>query len=223
MGGAVSRHLSVVAFCLLWSVFPAQSPRGTVAARVVGVTDGDTITALVGQQSEKIRIEGIDAPELGQAFGRNAKTRMSNLVFGLDVQLELHGRDRYQRLLARVTVDGVDVGRQLVFEGLAWQYQGGPHREDLARAEKDARTARRGLWADSDPVPPWVFRRGSRPSAGAPSALAPESGPYHGNVASHVYHAPGCRDYDCKNCTVVLPTRKAAEEAGYRPHTGCVR
>jgi endonuclease YncB( thermonuclease family) len=186
---AMSRVAPVVAFCLLWSALIGLSQRGTVAARVVGVNDGDTITALVGQKSQKIRIEGIDAPELGQSFGRNAKARLSDLVFGRDVQLELRGTDRYQRLLARVTVDGVDVGRQLVVEGLAWQYEGGPHRKDLAGAEKDARTARRGLGSITTiavglPSRPCVPR--------APSASAPDLGPY-AERQSHVYHAPTSR------------------------------
>jgi endonuclease YncB( thermonuclease family) len=74
-----------------------------VRCRVVGVTDGDTITVLTAsKRQEKVRLEGIDAPESAQPFGTQAKKALSELVFGKDVDLHLTARDRYGRFLAHV-------------------------------------------------------------------------------------------------------------------------
>lgn len=116
------------------------------AAKVVGVVDGDTITVLRDQQPIRIRLDGIDCPEGGQAFSNRAKEFTSDLVFGQEVTLEPHDVDRYGRTVPRVYVDGFDVSLALVKAGLAWHFK--PYSDDptLAKAEIAAREAKRGLW-----------------------------------------------------------------------------
>ena len=207
---------------------PAPPAKG-FEAEVVGVVDGDTIDVLVGRQKTRIRIEGIDCPELAQPFGRAAKQFSSDRVFGKRVEILPQSTDRYGRLVARVRVGGEDLGLALLEAGLAWQYTTYSHDPLYGSAERAARTARQGLWADKDPVPPWVERR-HQSSPKAPTRPAPPqarasslAGPFHGNVKSMVFHAPGCPNYNCKQCTAVFATAQEAVAKGFRPAGDCVK
>jgi len=110
----------------------------------------------------KVRLQGIDAPELGQPFGQASKRALSDLVFGKQVTLHTTGTDRYKRTLARVTVGDIEVEAQVIATGHAWHYKQYDHTAALDAAERNARAARRGLWADAEPVPPWVWRTTQR-------------------------------------------------------------
>lgn len=143
--------------CLLTGAALAAEP---VPAKVVGVHDGDSITVVAGEKQIKVRLLSIDAPELGQPFGKAAKQALSDLVFGKDVLLRLAGKDRYKRQLAVVMAGGVDVNLHLVRSGWAWVYpHATPHDKTLPHAEAVARAAKRGLWADPAPAPPWTWRK----------------------------------------------------------------
>ena len=140
------------------------APAFTMAAfrgKVVGVADGDTITALRDDKTtSRIRLHGIDAPEKGQPFGNRAKQYASELTFGNIVTVEPTDRDQYGRIVADVRLpDGRSLNREMVRAGLAWWYRRYSHDPELARLEAEARAARRGLWADPHPVPPWEWRR----------------------------------------------------------------
>lgn len=131
--------------------------------KVVGVTDGDTLTAVDSDDvRHKIRLQGIDAPEVGQPFGTKARQMLGDMTVRKTVTVRLHGRDRFGRDLARVEVDGRDVGLALVTDGMAWQYDRYDSSPELADAEREARNARRGLWSEDDPVPPWEWRATER-------------------------------------------------------------
>jgi endonuclease YncB( thermonuclease family) len=132
-------------------------------ARVVAVHDGDTISVLRNGRALRVRLHGIDAPELGQAFGRPAKQLLSSLVFKRVVHVVPVDVDRYRRLVARVFVSSPDVNLELVRRGLAWHYARYSQDAPLAAAERRARSARGGLWVDPGAVPPWAWRRSSKP------------------------------------------------------------
>jgi endonuclease YncB( thermonuclease family) len=137
---------------------PAQTK--IIKGQVVGVHDGDSITVLTaGKVQVKVRLEGIDAPELKQAFSQQSKQAMSEMVFGKVVTLHVTGVDRYKRTLAVVTADGVNANLELVRRGLAWRFDKYSKDAALLAAQHEAQAARRGLWADKDPVPPWDFRK----------------------------------------------------------------
>lgn len=134
--------------------------------RVVGVTDGDTVTVIDAAKTEyKIRVAGIDAPEKAMPWGQKSKQAMSDRVYGRDVRVDWSKRDRYGRIVGKVIVDGKDAGLALVGEGLAWHYKKYENEQPLAdrleyaRLENEARTMRRGLWSDPAPVPPWEWRK----------------------------------------------------------------
>ncbi len=153
-------------FGLVLLVFGSLCQADTLLARVVGVTDGDTVTVLdAGNREEKIRVGGIDAPEKRQAFGEKSKQSLASLVFGKDVRIEWKKRDRYGRIVGQVIVEpSVDAGLAQLRSGLAWhykKYEGEQSPEDrlsYAKAEDEARASKTGLWSDTAPVPPWEFR-----------------------------------------------------------------
>jgi len=127
--------------------------------KVVSVHDGDTLTVLdAASVQHKVRLQGIDAPERGQPFGTVARERLAALTMGQTVTVETFGRDRYGRTLGRIVIEGQDVNRQMVLDGLAWHYLRYSKAEALTAAEREARAAGRGLWADREPVPPWEWR-----------------------------------------------------------------
>ncbi len=127
--------------------------------KVVGVSDGDTITVLHNGKGERIRLHGIDCPEKRQAFGNRAKQFTSNLVFAKTVTVQAVDRDRYGRTVAEVLLpDGRSLNRELVRAGLAWMYRRYSNDQSLSDLEEEARVARRGLWVDANPIPPWEWR-----------------------------------------------------------------
>lgn len=150
-------------------LLPLVAGAEVTSGRATGVTDGDTIALLVyanGQPEEvKVRLSGIDAPERSQPFGRAAKQRLSDLLFGRDVTVEWFKRDRYERLLGKVMLDGADMNLEMVRSGHAWVFTKYLNeippvdREAYVAAEQEARTERRGLWTDPAPVPPWEWRK----------------------------------------------------------------
>lgn len=129
-------------------------------AQVVAVHDGDDVTVLRGREQVRVRLWGIDAPEAGQPHGSRARQELAGLVFRRTVTVRVLDTDTYGRVVARVTVNGMDVNRELVRRGMAWWYRHFARRaRDLAAAEQEARHARRGLWSDPRPEPPWEYRR----------------------------------------------------------------
>jgi endonuclease YncB( thermonuclease family) len=158
--------LALAAFLALLLASTALGQEAVIRGRCVGVHDGDSITLLSPEYTQiKIRVAFLDAPELGQPFGNNAKQAMSALVFGKDIAVYPHTIDRYGRTVAVVYVDGIDAGLELLRQGLAWVYsryvvEASPDiQASYQQAETDAREQRRGLWSDPGPVAPWEFRR----------------------------------------------------------------
>lgn len=126
--------------------------------KVIGISDGDTLTVLVDQQQIKVRLVEIDAPEKGQAFGNKSKQSLSALCFNKTAKLDDKGKDRYGRTLARVYCDGVDANTEQIRRGMAWVYDRYVTDRGLYSIQDEAMAAKRGLWVDSQPVPPWEWR-----------------------------------------------------------------
>lgn len=134
---------------------------------VVGITDGDTLKARCGEpghyEQVKVRIVAIDAPESRQAFGNRSRQNLSDLCFQVDAKLTVHYTDRYGRLVADVQCRGKDAGTEQVGAGMAWVYdQYAKKHQHLYQLQEEAKTNRRGLWVDKNPVPPWEWRRNQR-------------------------------------------------------------
>ena len=91
--------------------------------KVVAVLDGDSLMVLDGRQQVEVRLHGVDAPERGQAFGSVCRRTLSNLAFGKTAAVQVMDIDRYKRSVSRVTVDGRDVGLEMIRAGCAWHYR----------------------------------------------------------------------------------------------------
>ena len=133
----------------------------TLTGQVVGVHDGDTLTLRVaGNQPVKVRLAGMDAPELKQPYGQQAKQALSALVFGKSARVESSGPDKYGRTLGTVFVGTVNVNAELVKRGAAWVYRAYPFPPELEALEAQAQAAKRGLWAlqPDQRCPPWNWR-----------------------------------------------------------------
>lgn len=146
-----------IAVCLLLALsFPVWAD---FTGRVVAVADGDTITVLRDREQVRVRLTEIDAPEKAQAFGNRSRQSLSDLCFSKTATLETKGRDRYGRTLARVRCEGIDANAVQVQRGMAWVYDNYVTDRSLYAAQTEAKAAKRGLWADRAPVPPWEWRR----------------------------------------------------------------
>lgn len=132
--------------------------------RVVRILDGDTVEIRTDTATPRIRLAGIDAPEKRQAFGDAAKRELSRLCFGKVADFRPRKTDRYKRIIAAISCDGTDAGLAMLQAGFAWHYlkyereQPKAEREAYALAEAEAHDARRGLWRDESPTPPWEWR-----------------------------------------------------------------
>lgn len=152
---------------------PAEANAGLVApaslpavfeARVVKVRDGDTIDVLLGDgRKARVRLHGIDAPEYGQRFHRQATAFVRERIDGRRVRIERVDIDDYDRLIGYVWIADQRFNAEIVRAGWAWRYrQYARDDAELQAAESQAREAKRGLWADPRPLPPWVWRRQNR-------------------------------------------------------------
>lgn len=133
-----------------------------IEGKIVGITDGDTLTVLRDLEQIKVRLAEIDTPEKAQPFGQRAKQSLSDMCFGRQARIEDKGYDRYGRTIGRVWCAGVDANAQQVQRGMAWVYDKYVHDRSLYALQDDARAARRGLWADADPVRPWEWRKAKK-------------------------------------------------------------
>lgn len=158
----VSRWLGCWGVCLLMQSASAE----VLLGRVVGVTDGDTVTVLnPDNRPVKVRLAGIDAPERKQAFGQRSKDTLAQWVAGQSVTVSYDKTDRYGRVVGKIEVDGQDINRAMLSSGMAWFYRKYAHeltavdRVLYEAAETTAKEKRLGLWVDAAPIPPWDWRR----------------------------------------------------------------
>ena len=260
-----------ISICLFLFHFLLHGLAFSWDAKVVGVSDGDTITVLSADKKQiKIRLYGIDCPEKHQAFGQKTKKFTSDMVFGKSVEIKPVSTDRYGRTVAWVSLighKGPTLNEELLQAGLAWHYKKYSNDHTLSIYEQYAKGEKIGLWSDPNPIPPWDFRRGIVSTANIPkpapkikaysppratptsrrygtsisttstrqlhelspsaqslsnfSETAINSGRFHGNSNSFIFHSSDCRHYNCKACTKYFETREDAIRAGYRPCEIC--
>ena len=141
----------------------ATAPTEQLVGRVVRVIDGDTVSVLDAQKAEhRIRLSQIDAPETKQAYSNAAKQTLSKLIANKEVTVKLDGVDRYKRVLGEIFIADQNVNLYLVRNGFAWAYTAYVTDKKYLDAQALAQKERLGLWADSDAVAPWDFRRQQR-------------------------------------------------------------
>ena len=144
---------------------------------VIGIADGDTLTARCdtasGKLNVKVRLAEIDAPESRQPFGNRSRQHLADTCFRKTARVAGAAQDRYGRLVARVHCDGVDANAEQVRAGMAWAFTRYVTDPLFTRLEQDARRQRVGLWADANPIAPWHWRELKRGTPLTPPAGAP--------------------------------------------------
>jgi endonuclease YncB( thermonuclease family) len=157
---------------LLATLLSCRAGAASLTGRVVGISDGDTLTLLVDQETVRIRLAQIDAPEMGQPYGKRSKQALSDLAFRRDARVQVIEVDDYGRTVGEVYVGDVHVNFEMVRRGHAWAYTRYARSTEIIDLENLARSERLGLWRlpESQRTAPWVWRherRGSRPAAAA--------------------------------------------------------
>ena len=142
---------------IISAILVIASPLFALSSKVVSIHDGDTITVLQDKRQIKVRLFGIDAPELKQPYGKKSKQFLANLIAGKVVEVEENGKDRYKRTISIVYLGNTDINAQMVANGYAWAYR--KFSKKYTAQESKAKSQRLGLWRDEEPIPPWEWRR----------------------------------------------------------------
>ena len=155
-------HAAFLLYCL-WQLFLPSVAQADFTGKVVGVSDGDTITVKYSKLKVKVRLQNIDAPEHGQPYGDAARNMLKALIWHQKVTI--HGDekfDQYNRTLGVVEIDGLNVNAMMVEMGWAWVYEDFNTDNTLPSLENKARQERRGLWQESYPTKPWAWRQSNK-------------------------------------------------------------
>lgn len=134
---------------------------GAWGGKVTYVTDGDTlwVKPARGGKPVKIRIGGIDAPEICQRGGQVSRAALAGRLAGQQVDVHPQRKDDYGRTVALLSLHGEDVGAWMVAGGQAWSYRFGRDGGPYVVQQAHARAARRGLFADASALEPRLFRK----------------------------------------------------------------
>lgn len=167
----LARIAIVVVFLFSLTTY-AFAIKTTILGKVMQVKDGDTVTISPeeGGQFFTCRLYGIDAPETthprfgkqGQPYGEEATKELKKLILGQTVEVTTTGQKTYKREVCIIKKDGVDINLEMVKKGAAWAYKHylkRPYASEYIEAENEARAKKLGLWKDSNPTPPWEFRK----------------------------------------------------------------
>lgn len=125
---------------------------------ILSVIDGDTFILQTTDGNLKIRMDGIDAPEKDQVFGKESKDFLNKYLYKKCI-VKTNGIDRYGRMIGTLYIDEININLLSVQEGYSWHYKKYSNNEDLAKAESNAKENKKGLWRYLETIPPWEWRR----------------------------------------------------------------
>ena len=153
-----------ILFSLFLLILTGTLLADTFTAKVVAITDGDTIKVLNNSQQTKIRLAEIDTPEKNQPYGKKAKKALFDLIFNKEVEVEVVTIDRYGRTVGTIFLGNQNINREMVKAGHAWVYVKYAKDETLFTLEKNAKENQLGLWAlpEVERIPPWQWRKNKR-------------------------------------------------------------
>jgi endonuclease YncB( thermonuclease family) len=211
---------AVLILAILLAAPPAWAAE--ILGRVVGLSDGDTITVLTAERRQvRVRLGEIDTPESRQPYGTRARQALSELVFGKDVRVVVQATDRYGRTVGRVFAGTVDANAEMVRQGAAWVYRQYNRDRSLLALEAEAKAARCGLWAlpEAEQTPPSERRAAERNGGSSrPSDAAPIPAPARSTPASSSGFSCGAKQY-CREMTSCAEGRRTSRiERAYRRH-----
>lgn len=163
-------------------------------AKVVAVLDGDTVLALRNNRTVKVRLAEIDAPEKAQPFGETSRRSLSDMVLGKQVKISSQAVDQYGRMIAHLDLNGLGVNAEQIRRGMAWEYSHFHGNKALVALQEEAKGVPRGLWALSNPIPPWEWRKshpgtfGDQPRATGLPRAAPAAAALSGAACGSKKH-----------------------------------
>ena len=216
----------------LLSLWLAATSGPTLTGKVVAVHDGDTFTLQSGSSLYKVRLAEVDAPEMGQVFGQQARRFTEELALGRRVRVNISLIDKYDRRVGTVIIeDGRVLNEELVHAGLAWYYRVSPVRNPrLQRLEQGAFQNRLGLWVEKEPIPPWEFRRESTiQELPATASEVDYDRIFHygmvGNRRTKKFRWPACKHYRLSRPrqALIFHSRQQARQMGFKPAADCPR
>lgn len=215
----------------LW--FAAASPAlAPLTGLVVAVHDGDTLTVQNGSSLYKVRLSDVDAPEMGQVFGKQARQFTEQMALGHRVRVNVSMIDMHGRRVGEVIVDdGRVLNEELVHAGLAWYYRVHPVKnERLQKLEHFAFQKKLGLWVEKEPLPPWEFRRESHiPDVPATADQVDYDQIFNygivGNHRTKKFRWPACKHYRNRRPqkALIFHSLEQARERGFVPAKDCPR
>jgi endonuclease YncB( thermonuclease family) len=215
----------------LWftSATPALAP---LTGQVVAVHDGDTLMVKSGPSLYKVRLSDVDAPELGQVFGKQARNFTKSVALGRRVQVNVTLIDKHDRRIGEVIIeDGRVLNEELVHAGLAWYYRVNPIKnERLKKLEQVAFSNKLGLWVEKEPLPPWEFRRETHiPDAPVTTGQVDYDRIFHYGIIGHrrtkTVRWPACKKYrqNRPQQALVFHSLEQAHQMGFKPAKDCPR
>ncbi|MDH6358948.1 thermonuclease family protein [Parabacteroides sp. PF5-9] len=157
------RTIVWIVFLLFIIVLPVPAET-IVSGKVVRVSDGDTFTILTEEKKQvRIRIYGIDAPEIKQPFSEKSREFLADMIAGKEVAVIYQGTDNYERVIGKVKVGNIpDVGLEMLKAGFAWHYSYFDNTQSYIMAESRAKANKRGLWVDKNPINPYLYRKSKK-------------------------------------------------------------
>ena len=144
-------------FIIIFAAFNLSA--ATFSGTCIRISDGDSIAVWVHNKVVEIELDGIDCPEISQDFGKEAKNFASSKIFKKKVTVQIKSYDSLGRVVGRVLVDDKDLSLELVKEGLAWYDKQYGSDKILKKEQKKAKKSKKGLWSESNPVAPWIYRK----------------------------------------------------------------
>ena len=154
----MKKHFSILWLLFSFNIIFCQT---TLTGKVIGVKDGDTVVVLDSlNRQTTLRLAEIDCPENSQPFGNKAKQFTSQEIYRKQIKYIVTDIDRYGRSIAMIYYDDNKyLSAELIKNGLAWHYKRYSISKELAQFESSAKLQKVGLWYDTNPIEPWVWRR----------------------------------------------------------------
>lgn len=155
----------LIRFFIILFLNCSHASAAVLLGTVIEVHDGDTITLKNDSGQKKIRLAGIDAPELKQPYGVESRSLLREAVLNKSVLFETSRNDKYGRVIGKVTLDGQDINLKQIQLGGAWVYRA--YLKELSKedrvfyleAEAQSKAIAAGLWKDSNAIEPWIWRK----------------------------------------------------------------
>lgn len=205
---------------LISSLFAAEAVQaGVFNAKVIAVLDGDTLLVSRGDKPVKLRLAEIDAPEKAQPYGTASQKSLADMVMGKQVQVETRAVDDYGRIVASVSMAGLNVNHEQLRRGMAWEYSRFHSSRELMALQREAQLAKRGLWAGDDIVEPSKWRK-QHPSTSFAASPVAVSSVVTSPAASVVADASGCGKARCSMMTSCAEAKRYYARCGGKPLDG---